>query len=401
MGIRQNIRNLFARASPKMTASTEHIKMITETGNGIYAWNGSLFKSDIVRSCVRPKAKAIGKMTAKHVRNDDKGIKINPEAYMRFLLDEPNPYTTMQMMLEKMVTQLMLNGNAFALILRDENEYPTAIYPIPALSVEAVYSKSGELFLKFMYTNGKTGTFPYSDIIHLRQDYNNQDIFGDNPAPALTSLMDVITTTDQGIIKAVKNSAVIRWLIKYNTPLNSKSIKENTKAFVDDYLSLESDSLGAAGVDSKSDATQITPHDFVPNTSTVGSMTNRVYSFFGTNEKITQSKYTENEWISYYESELEPLAIQLSNEFTRKLFSRRERGFGNKIVFESSNLQYASMNTKLALVQFVDRGMMTPNEVREILNLAPIEGGDVPIRRLDTVPIKETNIKPETGGDEQ
>lgn len=32
----------------------------------------------------------------------------------------------------------------------------------------------------------------------------------------------------------------------------------------------------------------------------------------------------------------------------------------------------------------VDRGAMTPNEWRETMNLAPIEGGDQPIRRLDT-----------------
>jgi len=81
--------------------------------------------------------------------------------------------------------------------------------------------------------------------------------------------------------------------------------------------------------------------------------------------------------------------MQMSAEYTRKLFTRRERGFGNKIIFEASSLQYASMKTKLDLVQFVDRGMMTPNEVRAIMNLAPIEGGDTPIRRLDTAPITE------------
>lgn len=32
----------------------------------------------------------------------------------------------------------------------------------------------------------------------------------------------------------------------------------------------------------------------------------------------------------------------------------------------------------------VDRGAMTPNEWRATLNMAPIEGGDEPIRRLDT-----------------
>ncbi|HBT17039.1 MAG TPA: phage portal protein, partial [Firmicutes bacterium] len=55
--------------------------------------------------------------------------------------------------------------------------------------------------------------------------------------------------------------------------------------------------------------------------------------------------YTEDDWNSYYESVLEPLAMQMSGEYTRKLFTRRERGFGNRIIFEASSLQYASMQT--------------------------------------------------------
>lgn len=35
----------------------------------------------------------------------------------------------------------------------------------------------------------------------------------------------------------------------------------------------------------------------------------------------------------------------------------------------------------------VDRGAMTPNEWREVLNLPPVEGGDKPLRRLDTVTV--------------
>jgi len=37
----------------------------------------------------------------------------------------------------------------------------------------------------------------------------------------------------------------------------------------------------------------------------------------------------------------------------------------------------------------VDRGALTPNEWRKILNLGPIEGGDKPVRRLDTAPVDE------------
>lgn len=86
---------------------------------------------------------------------------------------------------------------------------------------------------------------------------------------------------------------------------------------------------------------------------------------------------------------IEPFARTMSEEFTRKIFSRRERGFGNRIVFDSSSLQYASMSSKLNLVQMVDRGALTPNEWRTVLNLPPITGGDEPIRRLDTQVVKK------------
>lgn len=226
--------------------------------------------------------------------------------------------------------------------------------------------------------------FPYSQIIHLRQDFNENDIFGESPAKALSEMMEVMGTIDQGIIKAIKNSNIIRWLLIFTQSMRPEDVHNNVKSFVDNYLNIESDTFGAAGVDSKATAQRIEPKDYVPNALQTKETINRIYSFFNTNEKIVQSKWTENEWNAYYEAEVEPLAIQLGETYSVRLFSRRERGVGNKIVFEASNLQCASLNSKLAMQALVDRGAMTPNEWRAVLNLAPIEGGDKPIRRLDT-----------------
>lgn len=223
--------------------------MITTAGEHYYAWNGKLYESDIVRACIRPKVKAISKLVGKHIRDDPKGgLKVNPEASIRFLLAEPNPYMTAQQMQEKVANQLCLNNNAFILVVRDENDKPIQLYPIPCTLVETKYNDKGELFLKFQYKNGKSGTFRYTDIIHLRQDYNENEIFGDSPAPALASMMEVITTIDQGIIKAIKNSSVIRWLLTFTQSLRDEDIKKNVKKFVDNYLAVETDTFGAAGV---------------------------------------------------------------------------------------------------------------------------------------------------------
>lgn len=377
------------------TITVSKYKIVTDMGDGFYAWNGNLYKSDIVRAAIRPKAQAIGKIVGKHIRetiraDGKKEIKVNPDVYMRFLLEEPNPYMTGQMLQEKLAVQLELNNNAFAYIERDENEYPIAIYPITAMMSEMQQNKSGEIFIKFTLKNGKPVTFRYTNIIHLRKDFNNNEIFGDTPAQVLMPLMEIVNTTDQGIVKAIKNSNVIRWLLKYNTSLRPEDLKKNTKEFVDNFLNTEtSETVGAAATDAKADAIQIEPKDYVPNAMQTDRTVQRIYSFFNTNSKIIQGNYTEDEWISYYEANIEPVVMQLSGEYTRKLFSRRERGFGNKIMFESSNLSFTSMQTKLGLAKFVELGIFNPNELRFIMNYAPREGGEEYVRRLDTRPTTE------------
>lgn len=385
MGLISKIRDAFTNRS------IAQVKLMTEQGNSYFLWNGSVYQSDIVRACMRPKVKQIGKLVAKHIREtilEDGSIKleINPTYYMKMLLEEPNPLMTGQMLQEKMAAQLILNNNAFALINRNDDGLPVGIYPITATNVEAVYSAAGVLSLSFTLRNGKIYTFPYTDLIHLRSDYNENDIFGSTLAPVLLPLLNVVTVTDQGLINAVKNSSVIRWLLKFVNALRPEDMKNQAKDFANNFLNTEN-GLGVAAVDSKADAIQIKPTDYVPNSSVTDKTTKRIYALFNTNEKIVTSCASEEERNTYFDSEIEPVLIQLSDEYTRKLFTRRERSFGNRIVFEASAWDTASFSTKLNLSQMVDRGALTPNEWRKAFNLAPVPGGDQPIRRLDTAAV--------------
>ena len=282
MGIFQRLRAAVAR-SP----TAAQVKMVTETGNGLYVYDGNLYKSDIVRACIRPKIKAVGKATPRHIRTtigpDGKtNTQTNPDPYIRLLLEEPNQYMTWQMYAEKMETQLILNNNAFALIQRDDNGFPVALFPIVASSVQALYNKAGELLLQFWLPNGSTWTFAYTDVIHLRNDYNENDVFGTPPGPALQSVMEVIGTTDRSIINAVRNGAVIRWLLKFTSSgMRPEDIKKQTKDFADAFLD-NNNSTGVAGTDVKADAVQLEPHDYVPNALQSQNNITRLYSFFNT-----------------------------------------------------------------------------------------------------------------------
>lgn len=134
---------IFSRTKNQAVTTTQSYKMIEDRGSGFYAWNGNIYRSDIVRSAIRPKVRAIGKTVAKHIRRDVNGLKVNPEAYMRFLLEEPNPHMTMQQLLERTITQLELNNNAFIFIERNEYDYPVALYPINTTNVEVLTNREG------------------------------------------------------------------------------------------------------------------------------------------------------------------------------------------------------------------------------------------------------------------
>lgn len=372
-------------------------EMLSMENNRIYSWDGKVYQSDIIRACIRPKARAIGKLQPKHIRNRSEGLLINPELYIKFLLEEPNPLMSGQVMMEKVVTQFQLNNNAFIRIVRNENGLPTQLYPINCVFVEAKFSDLGELYLQFTLKNGVNVSYPYTDIIHLRQDVNDNDLFGEKPHDVLAPLMKIVTTTDQGLVNAIKNGNIIRWILNFKQILKKEDIQKEVKDFNDSYLNMEESEGGAIATDPKYEAKQVEPKDYVPNAAIFDKTVQRLLSYFNTNDKIIQNKYNEDDWNAYYEGEIEPFAIQATHEFTRKLFSRRDRAInGDMILFESANLQYTSMKTKLDLVAMVDRGALTPNKWLEIMNLPPVEGGDKPIRRLDTA-VVSNNLK---GGDE-
>ena len=78
-------KNLLTNITTTKRVST--VQMVQERGNGFYSYNGKMYQSDIVRACIRPKIKAIGKLTAKHIREtitaqtpDEEAIDMPPDA---------------------------------------------------------------------------------------------------------------------------------------------------------------------------------------------------------------------------------------------------------------------------------------------------------------------------------
>jgi HK97 family phage portal protein len=284
----------------------------------------------------------------------------------------------------KVVTQLYLQNNSYIFIDWGETGQVKAFYPVNASQVEFVEAQ-GDVFVKFAFLGGQQVTLPYREIIHLRRFFYKNDLYGESSARAIMPTLELINTTNQGLVNAVKSSASLRGLLKFSAMLRPEDMKAQRDAFITDYLDITNNG-GIAATDAKAEYVPLSSDPKMVDAKQMELIEDKIYKYFNVNAAIVKSDYTEQQWNAFYESVIEPIAVQLSLEFTSKVFTDREQGWGNEIMFESNRLQYASNQTKVLLVQtLMDRGLMSMNEAREIFNLAPIEDGDKRIISLNFV----------------
>ena len=397
-------RGLFERFFGKKEdqKSYSQFKLLSSSSSSFAPWDGNIYNNDIVRSCIRPKANAVGKLKPLHLRTINEGdIKINSNAQIKYLLRFPNEYMSMQKLLEKLLNQRELSHNAFAFVQRDKLYRPIAIYPIPTSNAELLEYKD-EIFVKFRFSTGKYMTVPYDDVIHLRKDFNDNDFYGSSGIQAITNLMQVIDTTDKGIVKSIKNSSIIKWLMKFKTTLRPEDKQIEIDTFTKNYLDIEKSEAPIAATDPRYDLDQIKEDNgYLPNGDVIDRYEKRLKNYFGVSDEIIKNTFTEDQWNAFYEAEIEPLAKELSDQFTKKLFTKHEIECGNEIIFEASSLEFSSMKTKLQLREMVDRGAMNINEWRKVMNLGATDFGNEFIRRLDTAPIKEDEKDKKEGEEDE
>jgi HK97 family phage portal protein len=342
------------------------------------------YDSDIVRSAVDAIARNAAKLRPKHVRRKDGQVQLTESNLERLLAVRPNPHMDAYSFLYKVVTQLYMKNNSFIFIDWDSTGGVRALYPINAPTVQLMESK-GEIFAKFMFLGGQQIVLPYSDLIHLRRFFYSNDLYGETSERALMPTLDLIHTTDEGIKNAVKSSAYLRGLLKFSNMLKPEDMKRQRDLFISDYMDITNNG-GIAATDAKADYIELKNDPKMVDEKVMQAAKTKVFNYFGVNESIIKSDYSEDQWNAFYESTIEPIAIQLSLEFTSKLFTSKEQGYGNEIIFESNRLQYASNKTKVEVVtMLVDRGMMSLNQGLEVFNLPPIEGGEKRIVSLNFV----------------
>ena len=388
---------VFGKFTNVVSGAFTQFKLMSGFTPKFSTFGNNAYKSSVTRSAINAIAQNAAKIKPKVIGHDKDGNVIEIKKYEYVLTKRPNQFMSAYDFNLKLITQLLNKNNAFALIEYIDgklNLIPVNYSTVDALEYEDM------LFLRFSLSGGDTLTVPYTDCIHLRRHFYDDDLYGESNNAILPTL-EVINTMDDGLTNAVKSSASLRGILKFqNSMLKDENIESSRQRFVDSFLGAGNNG-GIGALDGKAEFQELNNEAKFINPIQAKAIKERVYDYYHVSEAIIQSKYKEDEWNAFYESTIEPLAIQMSLEYTEKILTANEKARGQEIMFEANRLQYASNKTKIEMIKtLMPLGMLTMNEGREIFNMVPIIGEEGNKRLISLNYVDAENQNSYQGGDD-
>lgn len=366
---------LFFKNRPKVQGKYEgKFEMLNGYEPHFTTWGGNIYESELVRSAVNARAVHISKL-----RYESQGS-ARP-ALQSKLSKAPNQFQTWSQFLYRLSTLLDIHNTAFICPVYDKFGEPSGIVcPLPNKCEIVQYNGIPYLRYEFRYGEKAAIELEYCGIMTKFQ--YKSDFFGENNA-SLIPTMDLIHIQDQAITEGVKSAATYRFYAQVNNFSKTEDLTKEQKRFSEENFAKDAEGGGLLLFpNTYTNINQVKSTPFTVSADEMKLIEKNVYQYFMVNEDILQNKAFGDAWSAFYEGAIEPFAVQFSEVMTKMLFTLREQSQGNRVMLTANRLQYMTNRDKLNVSsQMLDRGIMSINDIREIWNLPPVEGGDVRIIR--------------------
>lgn len=371
----------FFRKSPKNVNFAPtfdgFVPIYSQFGTNIYA-------SDVVQQALKCIVDEMKKLRPTHVRfNGNDPVPVT-KSTVQDVLNSPNQLMTTSEFLEKVTWLLLMNYNAFIIPTYytwvdpktgQERRYYDSLYPINPTQVDFIEDASGRLFVKFWFWNGETTTLPYDDVIHIKYNYSVSEYMGGNRLgqpdhEALLGTLQLNDTLLQGIAKAMNASYAVNGIVKYNTLLDGG---DTAKAVEEFEKKLQKSTSGILPLDLKAEYTPLPREIKLVDDATLKFIDEKILRNWGIPLDILTGDYSKETYEAFYQKVLEPLTTAMSQAFTKKMFTSRERAFGNEVKFYPKDLIFMTTTQKLDLVNLLaPTGAIYENEKRTMFGLIPL-----------------------------
>lgn len=345
-----------------------YFKTLTAYKPHFTTWRGEIYESELVRSAIDARARHISKLKVEIQGS------ARPTLQTKLRL-KPNNWQTWSQFLYRASTILDMHNTVVIVPVYDDLMNPVGYTPVLPNKCEVV-EVEGIPFLRYEFAHGlKAADYLAECAIITKFQYKN-DFFGESNF-ALDPTMAMIHLNNESVKEAVQNGATYRFMARVNNFSKAEDLKKERQRFNETNFRAEEGNGGLLLFpNTYSDIKQIQQDAYTVPEAELREIRTNVYNYFAVNEDVLQSKAFGDAWAAFYESVVEPFAIQFSETMTQAIFSDRERAQGSLLMASSNRLQYMTTTEKLNVSsQMADRGILNRDEIREIWNLPPLPNG--------------------------
>lgn len=207
-----------------------------------------------------------------------------------------------------------------------------------------------------------------------------------------TSILDTALTS----IADKLNQGKLRAFLEVNANLDSGADLFNKKAKETIQLMQEMSTYNGIGVkDAKSKIVELKNGYSVLNQEEIDLIKKELLGSYFMSENILLGTASQEEQMTFYSNVILPILSQLEKELTYKLLTSQERRitrykkFYERIVIDNQIMKFASIKD---LLEFWHENTNAPtvmvNEMRLLMGMNPVEGGDVYLTNKNSVAIK-------------
>ena len=391
----QPIKNLFSKPDQRVVSQ---YKTITEYSPSFSPWDGSLYEQALTRAIVERIAVACSKLKPEFVTPE--GSMGSIPRVQRLVTSWPNDMMTWPNFLRRVATILFVDTVAYVVPQYDERDAQSVVglWPMKPSYAEVI-EYEGEPWFRFHTPTGEVQAFPFYDVAIITRFQYESDIFGSGNIP-LTPTLRLMDAQHQAEEIALKTGAEIRFVGKVTTNMHEEDLKRYRNRFGQSNFGPTNKSGLILHDNRIDDLKQVDPQHYTVDPDEMERINKALYAYFGVNEDILNSSFDERTWSAFYENVVEPFAIELGEKLSQILLTPTQVRKGNRIMFSSSYLEYASVDSKIKVANLLTTtGTGTRNEVRDIFQMPHDPNGDVYMVRGEYyVMDRDNNIIAESGG---
>lgn len=375
MGLFDKLRRFMPKNHRYAQMLNGYTPIFSQFGTNIYA-------SDVVQQALKCIVDEMSKLKPMHIRRvGNDYIPVNDS--LQDVLENPNPLMTTSEFLEKTMWLLLLNYNVFILPTyyewKDEKgnkkRYFDGLYPLKPTQVDFIEDASSTLYVKLTFENNFETTIAYSDIIHIRYNFSvNEYMGGDETGQpdhsGILSTLQLNKTLLDGIAKSMKASYAVNGVVKANTMIDGDKKEAALRELEEKLKNSES---GFLLTDLKSEFIPL-QHDIqLVDEATLKFIDSKILRNWKVPLPILTGEFDKSQYSAFYQSALEPFILKISQAITKKVFTDREKSYGNEVRLYPEDLVFMTVDQTLEMVNMLSNtGALYENEKRNAFGIRPL-----------------------------